>query len=168
MMSGDRKSERIANITVDDDVNKYFKSLVDPLKKSVDGFEVKIVDMFKTFSADVISKLEKRLDMQEAIITEQNKKIELLESSLSLRQNTVEKLIEQVELHADNNEQYSRRKCIRINNLEYDENVREDIGEVLKGCYDAMKLPFKPKRLIVRIVSVSRILTRRRIKYRNR
>ena len=73
----------------------------------------------------------------------QNKKIEELENVLAIRDNTINVLqerIDAIEVHADDNEQYSRRSCLRIHNVEFDDI--QSVTNVLKDCYDKMNLEF--------------------------
>ena len=56
-------------VSIDDEFKEYFKSLIVPLATTVS-----LEEMFSTFSNKVISKLEKKLDEQEATIQLQNKK----------------------------------------------------------------------------------------------
>ena len=64
-------------------------------------------DMFESFNRSVLDKFKLR-------INEQDKKIELLESTVSLKENVIAQLlkeVEQLEEKSDDNEQYSRRSC---------------------------------------------------------
>ena len=135
-----RQSQRILSqkmATVPDDLKEYFKKLIVPLATTAS-----LESMFTSFTNTVISKLEKRLDEQAAIINQQNTKIEEMESRLALRQNIVEKLTQQLEYKTDDIEQYSRRSCLRINGIEVVEG-NEDINETLKECYRKVGVDFQ-------------------------
>ena len=131
-MSGGRQSERIATqkMAIAEEVKTYFKKLVQPLATTAS-----LEEMLKSFSNEVVTKLEKRLDEQEIIIKQQNAKLEEMESRLALRQNTIEKLVDQLEVKSDNLEQYSRRSCLRINGIEVVDGV-ENINTTLENCYN--------------------------------
>ena len=90
--------------------------------------------MFDQFKSDVLSKLEIR-------IAEQGQKSKQLESTLALRQIVVDKLVAK----CDDNEQYSRRSCVRINGVEIKGKGKdEDVMELISQCYEAIDLPFNP------------------------
>ena len=68
-----------------------------------------------------------------------NKKIKLLESTTSLHQNA----LEQLELTCDDNQQYSRRSCLRIHGIEFNSNEDSDIVMNKTGkSYGDMALEF--------------------------
>ena len=77
----------------------------------------------------------------ESKIEEQNRKIEMLESSLSARQNVVDNLL----IQCDNNEQYSRRSCLRINGVEFKKDGNDDVLGEIKRCYEEVGLQFDKK-----------------------
>ena len=51
-------------------------------------------------------------------LDEQNAKITELQSKISIQDNALQRL----EIKCDDNEQYSRRSCIRIHSVQYNEN----------------------------------------------
>ena len=68
-------------------------------------------------------------------ISEQNAKIEKLESIITIHENTIDQLL--VKCHG--NEQYSRRSCLRIHGVEVKENEDEDcVMNVLEDCYSSV------------------------------
>ena len=85
------------------EVRDYFESLIKPLatneslEKPLGAFQEKIVKRF-----------EEKLD-------EQNAKIIELQSKIAIQDNALQRL----EIKCDDNEQYSRRSCIRIHGVQY-------------------------------------------------
>ena len=72
-------------------------------------------------------------------ISEQNAKIEKLESIITIHENTIDQLLAK----CDDNEQYSRSSCLRIHGVEVNENEDEDgIMNVLEDCYSSVNLQF--------------------------
>ena len=109
------------------DIKEYFTSLVQPLVT-----QEAINTMFIKFKEEILSKLEQR-------ILEQDQRIKKLESTLAVR----EKIIENLVINCDNNEQYSRRSCLRINGMQVQES--ENSNEVLskvKSCYEEVGVDF--------------------------
>ena len=66
-----------------------------------------------------MKRFEEKLD-------EQNAKIIELQSKIAIQDNGLQRL----EIKCDNNEQYSRRSCIRTNGVQYNEN--DDINVIYK------------------------------------
>ena len=120
-------SENMATI---DEMKEYFSELISEITKPLATIN-HINKLFEDFKSEMIEKYEKKID-------DQNRKIEILESSLAARQNVVDKLL----LNCDNNEQYSRRSCLRIIGVEYDENSNDDVIEKIKTCYNEIGLDF--------------------------
>ena len=87
-------------------VRDYFESLIkslvtnESLEKLLGAFREKIVKRF-----------EEKLD-------EQNAKVIGLQSKIAIRDNALQKF----EIKCEENEQYSRRSCIRIHGVQYNEN----------------------------------------------
>ena len=109
-----------ANMLITEEVKDYFENLVKPLvtNKSLE-------DVLEKFTKEVISKFEGKIKEHEERITR-------LESTLSLRQNTIDILLAKVDARSDDNEQYSRRSCLRIHGVDFEENVRdENINKIL-------------------------------------
>ena len=108
------------------EVHEYFDSLIKPLvtNKSLE----ELLDKFKE---GIISKFEDKL-------REQNLKIQELESKIHSQENAFKKL----ERISDDNEQYSRRSCLRIHGIEFKEGDSGDVMEELEKCYNVMGIPF--------------------------
>ena len=78
----------------------------------------------------------KKLDEK---ISEQNAKIEKLESIITIHENTIDQLL----IKCDDNEQYGRRSCLRIHEVEVKKNEDEDgIMNVLEDCYSSVNMQF--------------------------
>ena len=98
---------------VTDEVKDYFS---EPL-----AAKETINTLFEQFENNVRSKFQKRIEQQDV-------EIEKLESMILMKQNTIDKLISK----CDDNEQYSRKSCVRINAIELKENEKvEDHGDLL-------------------------------------
>ena len=121
-------------MSITEDSKEYLESLIQPIAtKSM------LEDMFETFKRSILDKLELR-------INEQDKKIELLESTVSLKENVIDQLlkeVEQLEEKSDDNEQYSRRSCVRINGNEYKNKGNCKNGrEIIGNCFESLNLPY--------------------------
>ena len=119
-------------MVVSKETKEYFSKLIEPLATNE-----YMNDLFEKFKNDVLVKLETR-------INEQDKQIERLESQLALRQNTIDRLI----VNCDDNEQYSRRSCLRIKGVEIKNGGKNDnVMELLEKCYSDIGLQFKPQEI---------------------
>ena len=119
-----------ASLTLSQDLKDYLERLLTPLAKS-----------------DDIQNLLKRLEDQETKIVElqkenvsNNKRIEVLESTLALKQHHMDILMEK----CDDVEQCTRRHSVRINgivaNKKYDAN--EDVYKIIEECYNGIAVQF--------------------------
>ena len=84
------------SMAITEEIKNYLSTIIQPLAK-----QDKIDEML-----NILSKLESRL-------IEQDKKIEILEAQVSVQEKVIENLI----IKCDNNEQYSRRSCLRLNGV---------------------------------------------------
>ena len=114
------------NMSITAEVREYFNNLIKPLvtNKSLE----ELLDKFKE---GIISKFEDKL-------REQNLKIQELESKIHSQENAFKKL----EIISDDNEQYSRRSCLRIHGIEFKEGDSGDVMEEIEKCYNVMGIPF--------------------------
>ena len=93
--------------------------------------------MFKKLKEKIISKFEEKFD-------EQKRKIDELEGKIATQANKVDQLI----VKCDNNEQYSRRSCLRIHGIECSDDERNDnVLQWVKECYEEMNLPFQDENI---------------------
>ena len=68
------------------------------------------------------------------------KEIDEPEGNISLQANTIDQLI----IKCDDNEQYSRRSCLRIHGIECSDDERNDnVLERVKECYEEISLSFQ-------------------------
>ena len=127
------------NLSIAVEVREYFSSLIKPLvtNKSLER------RLYK-FKEEIISKFEDKL-------REQNLKIQELESKIHSQGNTFKKL----EIISDDNEQYSRRSCLRIHGIEFEEGDSGDVMEELGKCYNVMGILFNKMKLTERMASDS-------------
>ena len=63
---------------------------------------------------------------------------EELESKLSVKQN----IIDHLEIKCDDNEQYSRRSCLRIHGLDFSSDEDEVVLNKVEKCYSDMGIEF--------------------------
>ena len=75
--------------------------------------------MFAKLKEEIVERFEIKLK-------EQNDRIEILDAKIAMQEN----LIKNLETMNDNNEQYSRRSCLRIHGIEMknDEENKKDVG----------------------------------------
>ena len=127
------------NLSITVEVREYFSGLIKPLvtNKSLER------RLYK-FKEEIISKFEDKL-------REQNLKIQELESKIHSQENTFKKL----EIISDDNEQYSRRSCLRIHGIEFEEGDSGDVMEELGKCYNVMGILFNKMKLTERMASDS-------------
>ena len=114
------------NMSITAEVREYFDNLIKSLvtNKSLEELLYKLKE-------EIISKFENKL-------REQNLKIQELESKIHSQENAFKKL----EIIPDDNEQYSRRSCLRIHGIEFKEGDSGDVMEELEKCYNVMGIPF--------------------------
>ena len=112
---------------VSQEIQDYFSELVKHLATN----EV-LNEMFKKLKEEIVSEFETKYN-------EQNKKIEELKSQIALKDQTLVGLMTK----CDDNQQYSRRSCLRIHSIETKtKESNEDIIEKIKECYEALEIPF--------------------------
>ena len=93
-------------------------------------------ELLYKFKEGIISKFEDKL-------REQNLKIQELESKIHSQENTFKKL----EIISDDNEQYSRRSCLRIHDVECKEGDNSAVMEEIEKCYNFMGILFNEKEI---------------------
>ena len=104
------------NLQFSDLFNSFIKSLEELIYKSKEG---------------IISKFEDKL-------TEQNIKIQELQSKIHSQENAFKKLV----IISDENEQYSRRSFLRIHSIEFKEGDSGDVMKEIEKCHNVMSIPF--------------------------
>ena len=119
-------------MSVSQEIHEYFSELVERLATN----EV-LEDMFKKFKEEIISKFVEKID-------EQNRKIDELEGKIAIQSNTIDQLI----IKCVENEQYSRRSCLRIHGIECNDDERNgNVLERVKECYEEMNLSFQDENI---------------------
>ena len=119
------KSESISGVSKE--IRDYFSELIKPLATNTG-----IKEMFDKLKEEILSKFETK-------IKEQDDKIHELESRVVIQEQTINNLL----VKCDDNEQYSRRSCLRIHGIESHNNEKnEDVIEKVRECYDSLNLPF--------------------------
>ena len=98
-MVSTRSQSKIMSITRE--LRDYFESLMEPLVTNE-----KLEQVFKSFQDGLMKKIEDKFKKQ-------NTRTEELESKLAIKQNVTDNL----EIKCDDNEQYSRRSCLRVHGL---------------------------------------------------
>ena len=124
-------SAKITNMSVSQEICEYFSELVKPLATN----EI-LEDIFKKLKEEIISKFEEKFD-------EQNRKIDVLEGKIAIQANTIDQLI----IKRDDNEQYSRRSCLRIQGIECSDDEKNVLLQRVRECYKEMNLPFQDENI---------------------
>ena len=74
-------------------------------------------------------------------------------------------IIDHLEIKCDDNEQYSRRSCLRIHGLDFSSDEDEGVLKKLEKCYSDMRIEFNQNEMIALITLVNLIWTRRKTKF---
>ena len=82
---------------------------------------------------------------------EKNLKIQELESKIHSQENAFKKL----EIISDDNEQYSRRSCLRIHGIEFKEGEGGEVMEEMEKCTMSCVYHLMKMKLIERMASES-------------
>ena len=104
--SNNAKAEEEKMTTPTKELKCYFEKLFGPLVTNNS-----LEELFNKLKDEIIKK-----------ISEQNAKIEKVASIITISENTIDQLL----IKCDDNEQYSRRSCLRIRGVEIKENEDED------------------------------------------
>lgn len=117
-----------------EEVKSVFNSLLAPILTQ-ESMEELLQKYVQDGFMERISELESKAESQQALLEEQQKKIDLLEASAAIRANTIEKL----EQKCDDNEQYSRRTSVRFYGIEANAgNERENVSDKVLSACDTM------------------------------
>ena len=106
--------------TATEELKCYFEKLTEPLVTNNS-----LEELFNKLKDEIVKKIDEK-------ISEQNVKIEKLESIITIHENTIDQLL----VKCDDNEQYSRRSCLPIHGVEVKENEDED-GVMIVLQFDA-------------------------------
>ena len=125
------------------EVRDYFESLIKPLVTN-ESLEKHLGE----FQEKIVKRSEEKLD-------EQNAKIMELQSKIAIQDNALQSL----EIKCDDNEQYSRRSCIRIHGVQCNENDDISVINKVEQCCDEIGVKFDLNDIDRGIVLVSSFLT---------
>ena len=113
---------------VSKEISDYFTKLVEPLVTTQ-----RLEEIFVKLKEEIIERFEEKF-------TAQNLKIVDLEEKIALQ----EKKIENLSIKYDDNEQYSRRYCLRMHGLKYEGNENQnDIVSKISECFSEIGLPYE-------------------------
>ena len=113
---------------VSKEISDYFTKLVEPLVTTQ-----RLEEIFVKLKEEIIERFEEKF-------TAQNLKIVDLEEKIALQ----EKKIENLSIKYDDNEQYSRRYCLRMHGLKYERNENQnDIVSKISECFSEIGLPYE-------------------------
>ena len=119
------KSDSMALST---EMKLYLDNLIKPLVTNE-----AIVELFNTLKNELTEQYEQRLVDNEREIKELKKRV-------ATQQATIGNLL----ISSDDNEQYSRRNCLRIIGIEEDEKeTNDELMQKIETCYDSVELPFE-------------------------
>ena len=128
------KKHPVPSIMLDDDTKKYFENLISPLAKSSEIEELRTTielqkNEIKSLKEDLAAK---------------TKRIEAMELELTRINNNSDVVYKK----ADDNEQYHRRYCTRINGIAVpDKEATDDVMALVEHCHTAIGLPFDPNEI---------------------
>ena len=100
-------------MSITSEMCEYFENLMKPLETNET-----LEQQLKLFQDGLMKKIEDKFKQQ-------NDRIEELESKLAIKQN----IIDHLEIKCDDNEQYSRRSCLRIHGLDFSSDEDEGVFE---------------------------------------
>ena len=127
------RSQEEKSMAISQKMSDYFEKLVEPLVTN------KVLEeMFEKLKLEVFEKFEEK-------INNQNDVIQKLEDQVTFQQNTIDNLT----IMVDNNEQYSRRSCLRIHGIGYskDQEGRENVMDIVRKCYEEVDIPFDERNI---------------------
>ena len=114
---------QLKNMSITSEMREYFENLMKPLVTNES-----LEQQLKFFQEGLMKKIEDKFK-------EQNDRIEELESKLVIKQNIIE-------IKCDDNEQYSRRSCLRIDGLDFSSDEEEGVLKKVGKCYSDMGIEF--------------------------
>ena len=114
------------SMSITSEMHDYFENLMKPLVTND-----KLEQLLKSFQDGLMKKIEDKFN-------EQNTRIEELESKLAIKQN----IIDNLEIKCDDNEQYSRRSCLRVHGLNFSSDEDEVVMKKVEKCCSDMGIEF--------------------------
>ena len=131
-MVSTRSSTKDKKMVVSKEISDYFTKLVEPLVTTE-----RLEEMFGKLKEEIIERFEEKF-------TAQNQKIVDLEEKIALQ----EKKIENLSIKCDDNEQYSRRYCLWMHGLKFDENESQnDLVSKISECFSEIGLPYEEEEI---------------------
>ena len=150
-MPATRSAPSPTSVTLDE---AYFLKLIEPLAKS-EQIEKRFNELL-----DTINKQNDTIKSLNEVVAEKDAKIAALGDDvarLTYNQNIMRRKV-------DDQEQYGRRYCLRINSYPAnEEGEREDVMKVIEECCGEMDTPFVPSK-IDRAHRIGRVTTDKRTK----
>ena len=119
-------SARSHSMSITSEMDDYFENLMKPLVTND-----KLESLLKRFQDGLMKKIDD-------IFNEQNTRIEELESKLAIKKN----IIDNLEIKCDDNEQYSRRSCLRVHGLDFTSDEDEGVMKKVGKCCSDMGIEF--------------------------
>ena len=99
-----------------------------PKKYTMDELDKKFDEKLSSFIVDLVSDLKKGIMIEvKAILSEKDKKIEVLNSQVTLLQNHVSTVKYALNKKVDELEQYGRRVCLRSKGVEHQVNEKSEV-----------------------------------------
>ena len=123
-MVSTHSQSKIMSIT--SEMRDYFENLMKPLVTND-----KSEQLLKSFQDGLMKKIEDKF-------SEQNTRIEELESKLAIKQN----IIDNLEIKCDDNERYSRRSCLRVHGLDFSSDENEGVMKKVEKCCSDVGIEF--------------------------
>ena len=114
------------SMSITSEMRDYFENLMKPIVTND-----KLEQLLKSFQDGLMKKIEDKFN-------EQNTRIEELESKLAIKQN----IIDNLEIKCDDNEQYSRRSCLRVHGLDFSSDEDESVMKKVEKCCSDMGIEF--------------------------
>ena len=106
-----RSYARSEKMSVLQELRDYFSKLIQPLATNE-----RLEQMFQKLKEEIVTKFEERF-------IEQNKKTYELEERVSFQENPINQLL----IKCDDNEQYSRRNCLRIHEIKSEKTMKKQM-----------------------------------------
>ena len=126
------KEEKMTSAT--EELKCYLEKLIEPLVTNNS-----LEELFNKLKDEIVKKFDEK-------ISEQNVKTEKLESIITIHENTIDQLL----VMSSDNEQYSRRSCLRIHGVEVKENEgKNGVMNVLEDSYSSVNCSLMRMILIV-------------------
>ena len=123
-----------SNMSVSKEIQLYFESLIKPLATN-EGMH----KLLENFVHDITQKFKEKFKVLGQKIEDQNSMIDKLEAKVAIQDNVIERLF----VKSDDNEQYSRRNCLRIHGIAEDKNeTNDEVVNKIEECYKLVDLPF--------------------------